>query len=218
MKKVCLLLIGFSLFFIMACTSIDMASYQNEDLYAELETNDPKVVVLRIKNDTDLEIDILPDKISYSINGKESPLSPDWAAGAQPGTTVPILPRRNTNRSFVATAAIKSGAGQRDVGKWVPDSLDNVVFVFGYKIGDDEKQMVFPDNQERQLVGRVDVSSDTVFPFSKTVDERRQALYKLGLIQAQNSFGKDTHLVNIRYDSNRGWFKETATLTADVVK
>jgi hypothetical protein len=77
---------------------------------------------------------------------------------------------------------------------------------------------VFPDNQQRQLLGTVKITNDTVFPFLKSVTNRRKKLYELARAQAVSSYGSNIRLVNLRYDSAKGFFKESAVLSADVIR
>jgi hypothetical protein len=104
------------------------------------------------------------------------------------------------------------------VPEWVPEKLEGSVFRFAYKAPEGEKEIVFPDNRQRQLLGTVKIANDTVFPAFKSVEDRRKKLYNLAHAQAVSSYGSNIKLVNLQYDSVKGFFKESSTLNADVMR
>jgi hypothetical protein len=220
MKKIYLSLIVFSLIFISACTTIDLTTYEDELVYAELETNNAKLVTLKVKNQTDRELNILPDQISYSVNNAANVLAPEWETGVQPGTITPVASKETTSRSFVDPQAVtvNEKSGKRTVAKWVPDSLKTSGFRFGYRVGETNGVMIFPDPQERVVAGHTNVSKDFALPIFTKADARRSKLYNMALDQAKGSFGADIRLVNLRYDSTNSFFVDKATLSADVIR
>jgi hypothetical protein len=104
------------------------------------------------------------------------------------------------------------------VPNWVPEKLEGSVFRFAYKTPEGEREMVFPDNQQRQLLGTVTIANDTAFPAFKSVEDRRKNLFNLAQAQAVTSYGSNIRLVNLRYDSVKGFFKESSSLSADVIR
>jgi hypothetical protein len=202
-----------------ACTSIDLATYEDENLYAELDTNDPAMVTLSVVNQRTQEIELDRGRLSYARNGETLQLSP--VVLSQIGTSAPpmaIPPQARLERSFAPERLIRTEKGKLIIPDWVPDELDGSVFRFGYKAPDGEKEILFPDTQQRQLLGTVKIANDTVFPFFKSVEARRKNLYNLALAQAAGSYGSNVKLVNLRYDSAKGFFKESASLSADVIR
>jgi hypothetical protein len=218
MKKYIPLLTLFAALF-AACTSIDLATYEDENLYAELETNDPTMVTLRVVNRRNQEIELDRDGMSYVKGGQIMQMSPlilSQAGTSAPPLTVP--PQARLSRSFAPEQLIRVEKGKLVVPQWVPENMDGSVFRFAYRTPEDEKKIVFPDNQERQLLGTVKIGNDTVFPFFKSVEKRRKILYDLAYAQAADSYGGNIRLVNLRYDSVKGFFKESSTLNADVIR
>ncbi|GHT66674.1 hypothetical protein FACS1894110_10770 [Spirochaetia bacterium] len=213
MKKIYLSLIVLSILLISACTSIDLATYEDEKVYAELENNNAKLVTLKVKNQTGTELTILPDRISYSADRKTNALVPE-------GTVKPVASRGTESIFFVDPQAVTVDAksGKRKVAKWVPDSLKTSEFKFGYRIGETDGVMIFPDPQERTLAGKVNVSNDFALPVFTKPEARRTKLYNMALEQAQASFGAGIRLANVRYDSTINFFVDKATLSADVIK
>ncbi|GHV53488.1 hypothetical protein AGMMS49579_12340 [Spirochaetia bacterium] len=212
MKKIYLSLIVLSIVLISACTSIDLATYEDEKVYAELETNDAKLITLKVKNLTGTELNILPDQISYSSDSKTNALVPE-------GTLKPVASRGTESFFFVDPQAVTvPKPDKREVAKWVPDSLKTSEFKFGYRIGETDGVMIFPDPQERTLAGKVNISNDFALPVFTKPEARRTKLYNMALDQAKASFGAGIRLVNVRYDSTTNFFVDKATLSADVVK
>ncbi|GHT52331.1 hypothetical protein FACS1894106_0810 [Spirochaetia bacterium] len=214
MKKIYLSLFALSMVLISACTSIDLATYEDERVYAELETNNAKLVTLKVKNLTGTELNIIPDQISYSADSKTNVLVPE-------GTVKPVASRGTESIFFEDPKAItvNEKSGKRKVAKWVPDSLKTSEFKFGYRIGETDGMMIFPDPQERVVVGKVNVSNDFALPVFTDPGSRRTKLYSMALNQAKAAgFGADIRLVNVRYDSTTNFFVDKATLSADVIK
>jgi hypothetical protein len=213
--------VAFTFFAVLfaSCTSIDLATYEDENLYAELETNDPAMVTLLVSNQRSQEIELDRQGSSYTVNGESLQLSP--LILSQTGTSVPslVIPSKaQLNRSFAPERLIRTEKGKLILPKWVPEKLEGSLFRFAYKTSEGEKEIVFPDNRQRQLLGTVKISNDTVFPFFKSVKNRRKKLYELAQAQAVSSYGSNIKLVNQRYDSAKGFFKESATLSVDVIR
>jgi hypothetical protein len=218
MKKSVVLFTFFAVLF-ASCASIDLATYEDENLYAELDTNDPTMVTLLVVNQRDREIELLREGLSYTGGGKTLPMSP--LVLSQTGTSVPpmiVPPQARLNRSFAPEQLVRVEGGKLTVPEWVPEKLEGSVFRFAYKAPEGEREIVFPDNQQRQLLGTVKVSNDTAFPAFKSVEDRRKNLYNLAYVQAVSSYGNNIKLVNLRYDSVKGFFKESSTLSADVIR
>ncbi|GHU15477.1 hypothetical protein FACS1894163_02300 [Spirochaetia bacterium] len=212
MKKIYLSLIVLSMVLISACTSIDLAIYEDEKVYAELETNNAQLVTLKVTNQTGTELNILPDQISYSANSKTNALVPE-------GTVKPVPSRGTESIFFVDPQAVTvPKPDKRKVDKWVPESLKTSEFRFGYRIGETDGVMIFPDPQERVAVGKVNISNDFALPVFTKPEARRTKLYNMALEQAKASFGADIRLANVRYDSTTNFFVDKATLSADVIK
>ncbi|MDR0997717.1 MAG: hypothetical protein LBL70_01510 [Treponema sp.] len=218
MKKFIFLLAFFGVLF-AACTSIDLATYEDENLYAELETNDPAMVTLLVVNQLNQEIELDRDKLSYAYDGQIQQMSP--LVLSQTGTSVPpmvIPPQARLSRSFAPEHLIRVEKGKLVVPQWVPENMDGAVFRFAYKTPEGEKEILFPDTRQRQLLGTVKITNDTVFPFIKSVEARRKVLYDLAHAQAVDSYGSNVRLVNLQYDSAKGFFKESSSLNADVIR
>ena len=212
MKKIYLSLIVLSIVLISACTSIDLATYEDEKVHAELETNNAKLVTLKVTNQTGTELNILPDRISYSVNSKTNALVPE-------GTVKPVASRGTESFFFVDPQAVSlPKPDKRKVAKWVPESLKTSSFSFGYRIGETDGVMIFPDPQERVVAGKVNVSNDFALPVFTKPEARRTKLYNMALEQAQAGFGANIRLANVRYDSAANFFVDKATLSADVIK
>jgi hypothetical protein len=220
MKNTIILFRFFALAVLLAsCASIDLATYEDENLYAELDTNDPTMVTLLVVNHRNQEIELDRQGLSYTGNGKTLPMSP--LVLSQTGTSVPpmiIPPRARLNKSFAPEQLIRVESGKLVVPEWVPEKLEGSVFRFAYKAPEGEREIIFPDNQQRQLLGTVKITNDTVFPAFKSVEDRRKKLYNLAYAQAASSYGSNITLVNLQYDSAKGFFKESATLSADVIR
>jgi hypothetical protein len=202
-----------------ACTSIDLATYEDENLYAELDTKDPSMVTLMVVNRRNQEIELDRDGMSYIKGGQIMQMSP--LVLSQAGTSVPSLiisPQSQMSRSFAPEQLIRMEKGKLVIPQWVPEKIDGSTFHFAYKTPGGEKKIVFPDNQERQLLGTVKITNDTVFPFFKSVEKRRKVLYDLAYAQAASSYGSNIRLVNLQYDSAKGFFKESSSLNADVIR
>jgi hypothetical protein len=218
MKNFIFLLAFFGVLF-AACTSIDLATYEDDNIYAELETNDPAMVTLMVINQQDQEIELDRDRVNYIRGGEIMQLSP--LVLSQTGTSVPpmiIPPRARLSRSFAPEQFIRVEKGKLVIPKWVPENIDGSVFRFAYKTPEGQREMVFPDTGQRQLLGSVRITNDTVFPVFKSIEKRRKALYDLAHAQAVSSYGNNVRLVNLRYESTKGFFKESAALNADVVR
>jgi hypothetical protein len=217
MKNYCILFVVVAALF-SACTSIDLATYEDDKLYAELETSDPTMVTLTVESRWNSEIEINRDRLSYNRNGLTQPMSPlvlSQTGTAAPPMTVPA--RARLNRSFAPEQLIRVEGGKLVVPNWVPEELEGSVFRFGYKTAEGEGEMVFPDPQQRQILGSVKVSNDAALPFFKSVGDRRKTLYNMARDQAIDTYGNNIKLVNLRYESTKAFFKETGRLSADVV-
>jgi hypothetical protein len=202
-----------------ACTSIDLATFEDENIYAELETNNPAMVTLMVVNRQDQEIELDRDRLNYIQGGETMQMSP--LVLSQTGTAIPpmiIPPRARLSRSFAPEQLIQVKKGKLVIPKWVPQNIDGSVFRFAYKTPEGQKEMVFPDTRHRQLLGSVKITNDTVFPFFKSVEARRKVLYDMAHAQAVASHGNSIRLVNLQYDSTKGFFKESSSLSADVTR
>jgi hypothetical protein len=218
MKKTVFLLSIFAVLFI-SCNSIDLATYEDENLYAELDTNDPAMVTLLVVNRGDREYELDRDRLSYTRNGQTLQMSP--LVLSQTGTATPPLtvpPQARLSRSFAPEQLIRTENGKLVVPEWVPEKLEGSVFRFPYKAPEREREIVFPDNQQRQLLGTVKIANDTAFPVFRSVENRRKNLFNQAQAQAVASYGSNIRLVNLRYDSVKGFFKESSSLSADVIR
>jgi hypothetical protein len=86
MKKTVFLLSIFAVLFV-SCNSIDLATYEDENLYAELETKDPAMVTLLVANRGDREYELDRERLSYTRNGQTLQMSP--LVLSQTGTAAP---------------------------------------------------------------------------------------------------------------------------------
>jgi hypothetical protein len=206
---------------VSACTSIDMATYEDERIYAELEMNDPRQITLTIDNQSQAGLTLDQSGARYTRYSQESPLTAldETAYGTDvPPLRVPAGSRGN--RNFALEPAVTVTSAKRTVNKWLPEDTSALGFRFYYQADGEEWPLVFPDPQERELVGKVKISIDIAMPFFYTIPERRQRIYDQALIQARNAFGeggRELRLVNLRYDSKVSGFVEKATLNADVI-
>jgi hypothetical protein len=222
MKKPIILFTLFTVFFVVffaSCSSIDLATYEDENLYAELDTNDPTMVSLLVVNRRNQEIELDRQGLSYTENGETLQISP--LVLSQTGTAIPPLivpPQSRLNRSFAPERLIRTENGKLVIPEWVPEKLEGSVFRFPYTAAEGKKEIVFPDNRQRQILGTVKIANDTVFPFFKSVEDRRKKLYSLAHSQAVSSYGANIKLVNLRYDSAKGFFRESSSLNADVIR
>jgi hypothetical protein len=203
-----------------ACTTIDMSTYEDEYLYAELETNNPKQVTLTVDNRSGSEF-TLETRAFYRFGGGESPLTP--VSETESGNALPrmfLAPGSRQSRNFAAEQALSLRGGKQSIGDWVPKASSGLEFSFVYRLGGEERSLVFPDHRERVLVGRVQVAVDIPLPFLKTIAERRLKVYEAALAQARISFGaegRELRLVNLRYSSKTTGFVENALLNADII-
>ena len=199
------------------CTTIDMLTYEDGNIYAELETNDPTRITLTVDNHGAGDLTLVQNRAVYTGSGRRSSLTVlDEAQGAQ----FQLSRGDMRSLSFAPAEAISLSGGKQKIAAWVPGDTFNDRFEFAYSIAGEEYPLVFPDGRERLLLGKVNVSLDIPFPFSSSVTERRRKIYDLAIKQATGAFGgagKKLRLVNIRYDSTNSGFKEKAALTADVI-
>jgi hypothetical protein len=204
-----------------ACSTIDMSTYEDENIYAELEMNNPRQVTLTLDNRSQGELVLDQTRVYYSYNNQEAPLTPvtETESGADvPPMRVPPAARKSQNFALDQAVALKDG--KRDISEWLPQDTSGVGVRFVYLIDEEERPLVFPDPQERALVGKVRVSLDIAVPFLSSVIDRRRKIYDLAFAQAKSSFGaggKQLRLVNLHYDSKTNGFVENAVLTADVI-
>jgi hypothetical protein len=194
-----------------------MFTYEDENIYAELEMNDPGRVALTVDNRGGGELTL--DQASYTGGGRRSPLTAVQEDSAAP-STLRISPGARQSRSFVLEEALTLSGGKLKIADWVPEDNSEDRFDFVYRLNGEDHPLTFPDNRERPLVGKVKVSLGTALPFRYSIPERRRKIYDLALDQANNAFGgpgKKLRLVNIRYDSSSKGLSETSQLTADVI-
>jgi hypothetical protein len=204
-----------------ACTSIDMSTYEDEYIYAELEMNDPRQITLTIDNQGQDELILNQTKARYSRYNQESPLTP--VTDTDHGSNVPslrIVPQSRETRNFVLEPSLSLTDDKRIINKWLPEDTSDLGFKFYYQMEGEERPLFFPDPRERELVGKVKITLDIAMPFFYTIPERRRQVYDQAVIQARNAFGadgKELRLVNLHYDSKVSGFVEKAILTADVI-
>jgi hypothetical protein len=198
-----------------------MSTYEDENIYAELEMNNPKQVTLTVDNRSQGEVVLDQTRVYYSRNSQEAPLTP--VTETQSGADVPpmrVSPAARKSQNFALDQAVTFKNGKQNISEWLPQDTSDVGVRFVYRVGEEERPLVFPDPQERVLVGRVKVSLDIAVPFFSSIIDRRRKIYDLALAQARNSFGADgkqLRLVNLHYDSKTTGFVENAVLTADVI-
>jgi hypothetical protein len=200
-----------------ACSTIDLSTYEDADIYAELETNNPKQVTLTVDNRGGDPFTLEQSGAAYRRDNRESPLIPVNSAGESPSRI--LSPGARQSWVFVAQHALNPGAGKQSIADWVPPDSSSLEFRFTYRLGGEERTLVFPDTGERTLLGKVQVAVDIALPFLKSVEDRRRKVYDQAVAQAAASFGaggKKLRLVNLRYDSKSNGFVENVILSADV--
>ena len=200
-----------------SCTTIDMFTYEDGNIYAELETNDPARVTLTVDNHSAGDLTLVQNRALHTGSGRRSSLT---LLDEAQGTQFQLSRGDKRSLSFAPAEAISLSGGKQKIAAWVPEDASNDRFEFAYSIAGEEHPLVFPDGQERLLLGKVNVSLDIPIPFSSSVMERRRKIYDLAIKQANSAFGgagKKLRLVNIHYDGTSNGFKEKATLTADVI-
>ncbi|MDR1971162.1 MAG: hypothetical protein LBQ46_04510 [Treponema sp.] len=207
-----------------ACSTMDMFTYEDANIYAELETNDPTRVTLTITNRGLEELTLNQREAFHISNSRESPLVPVNAA--PPGDPpLRVAPGTQQSQSFAPAQAISQTGGKQYIADWVPPGApaDTVGdrFRFAYRLSGRDYPLAFPDPRERPLKGKVKVSLNIALPFRYSLIERRRRIYDQALIQAESAFGgggRKLRLVNVRYDSSSNGFSEQAVLSADVVE
>jgi hypothetical protein len=201
-----------------ACTTIDMFTYEDGNIYAELETNDPTRITLTVDNRSGENLSLLQNRAVYAGAGRLFPLTA--LGGIQGGSQLQLSPGTLQSLSFALAEAVTTSNGKQKITPWLPKDISDDRFEFAYTMAGEEHRLVFPDDQKRPLLGKVNVSLDIPLPFSSSITVRRRKIYDLALQQAKESFGKERQklrLVNIRYDSTSNIFKEKAVLSADVI-
>jgi hypothetical protein len=204
-----------ALIFLGACSTIDMFVSEDENLYAELEMNDPARVTLTLNNRGEEELAL--DRFYYTGKDGRGRLK-----GLDETLTAPLrlAPGDRQSRSFALEEALSREGDKLKIAPWVAEDNSGDRFDLVYSVAGEEYPLSFPDRRERVLAGRVKVSLDIALPFRYTVAERRQMIYDMALSQAQSSLGgegKKLRLVNLRYDSTSNGFSEKAVLSADVI-
>lgn len=204
------------------CTTIDMFTYEDQLIYAELETNNAKRVTLTVENRSEDGFTLEQTGATYRYNNRESLLVPVTSAESGDTATQMLLPP-GTQRSwdFVAQHAISLNGDRQSIGNWVPEGSSVLEFRFMYSLGGEERTLTFPYSGERTLAGKLQVAVDIPLPFLKSVADRRRKVYDQAVAQAKTSFGADGKkliLVNLRYDSRTNGFVENVTLSADVIE
>jgi hypothetical protein len=207
------------LLFLGACSTIDMFTYEDENIYAELETNNPGRAALTVDNRGGGELTLDQERASYTGGGRRIPLTAvlEDSAALSP---LRVSPGARQSRSFAPTEALTVSGGKLKIADWVPADNAEDRFDFVYRINGEDYPLTFPDSRERPLLGKVKVSLSIALPFRYSIPERRRKIYDLALVQANNAFGergKKLRLVNIHYDSVSKGFSEQSRLTADVI-
>jgi hypothetical protein len=204
-----------------ACTTIDMSTYEDEYVYAELETNNAKRVTLTLENLGADELTLEQTGASYKFNAREFLLVPvTGAQSGDPAAAMLLPPRARRAWDFVAQQALSLSGGRQSVANWVPENSSAMEFRFVYRLGGGEQALGFPDTGGRTIIGKVQVTVDIPLPFLKPIPERRRKVFERAMAQAKDSFGadgKNLGLVNLRYDSKSNGFVENAALSADVI-
>jgi hypothetical protein len=204
-----------------ATTGIALFTFEDENIYAELEASDPKQLNLVIDNRSSGALTLDQGKAAYTHANQESRLIA--VDGTQAGTAVPTLRvpvRTQQSRNFALERAVTRNGDIASVGDWVPPDTSMDRFAFVYRIGDEEYPINFPDTGERVLLGKVTVTLEIGMPAATPVSERRRKIYDKAVEQAAASFGAGgrlLRLVNLRYASTGNFFKESASLSADVI-
>jgi hypothetical protein len=198
-----------------ACSTIDMFTYEDGNLYAELEANNPQQVTLTVDNRSGGELILDQERAAYIGGGRRFPLKALDRESREAPLRLP--PGVRQSLSFAPAEALSQDGGK--IAEWVPEDASGDSFEFSYRAAGEEQALIFPDDRERPILGRVKVSLDIPLPFSSSVTERRRRIYDQALIQAKESFGgeRKLRLVNIRYGSTSNGFKEKAVLNADVI-
>lgn len=204
------------------CSTIDMSTYEDEYIYAELETNNARQVTLTVDNRSEAAFALEQTGSAYRYNSRESLLVPVTGAGTgDPASQLLLPPGTRRSWNFVAQHAINLSGGKQSIGDWVPEGSSALEFHFPYRLGGEERALAFPNSGERALVGKVQVAVDIPLPFLKSIADRRRKVYDQAVAQARTSFGaggRELTLVNLRYDSKSNGFVENVTLSADVVE
>jgi hypothetical protein len=208
-----------ALLFLGACSTIDMLTYEDENIYAELEMNNPSRITLMVDNRGNGELTLDRERAFYTSGGRRNPLSgiDETATETSP---LRISPGTRQSQSFAIEEAISPGSGKLKITDWVPEDNAGDQFNFVYSVAGEEHPLVFPDSRERTLTGKVKVSLDIAMPFRYSITERRRRIYDLALAQANGAFGergRTLRLVNIHYDSESKGLSEKMFLTADVI-
>jgi hypothetical protein len=201
-----------------ACTTIDMFTYEDGNVYAELEANNPQQVTLTVDNRGGGDLLLDRSRAAYTGGGRRSPLTALGGSPEDPPLRLP--PGTRQSLSFAPAEAVSQSGGKEKIAGWVPEDASGGRFEFTYRAAGEEHPLVFPDDREQPVLGRVKVSLDIPLPFTSSVMERRQKIYDQAFKQAEGAFGgegKKLRLVNIRYGSTSNGFKEKAVLSADVI-
>ena len=138
---------------VISCASFK-AAYEDESISSELVLDDNDWVVLTIKNNSALPIQLLADKAHYSnfetgVNTILVPLSDN----INPGTKVvpiPIPAGRTVAQKFVAPGYVKYKRGKVDnIDNWTPrkkNAIKTASFDFEYEIDGESKHFIFEGN------------------------------------------------------------------------
>jgi len=130
------------------------AIHEDEVIAAELVLDDNDWVVLTIKNNSALQIQLLADKAHYSnfgtgVNTILVPLSEN----INPGTKVvpiPIPAGRTVVQRFVAPAYVEYKRGKmNNINNWTPrgkNAIKTASFDFEYEIEGESKHFIFEGN------------------------------------------------------------------------
>jgi hypothetical protein len=210
-----------ALLFLGACSTIDMFTYEDENIYAELEMNNPAQVTLMVDNRGNGELTLDRERVFYISGGRRSLLKGiDVTAAETQASPLRIPPGTRQSQSFALEEAISPGSGKLKITDWVPEDNAGDHFNFVYSAAGAEYPLAFPDSKERPLVGTVKVSLDIAMPFRYSITERRRRIYDLAMAQAKDAFGergRELRLVNIHYDSVSKGLSEKTFLTAGVI-
>jgi hypothetical protein len=218
-KKMLIWAVPAALLFLGACSTVDMFTFEDENIYAELEMNDPGRVTLTVDNRGSGELTVDQERASYTGGGRRTPLRAVSEDSAPP-LPLQISPGAQQTRSFAPAEALALSDGKLKTADWVPEDNSDDRFDFMYNIDGGEHTFTFPDSRERPLLGKVQVSLDIALPFRYSIAERRRMIYDLAVDQANKAFGergKKLRLVNIHYDSVSKGFSEKIQLTAEVI-
>ena len=150
-KEILLVLVGFMA---ISCASSSLsfkATHEDTAIFAELLLNDTDWVILKVRNNSTSQIQLLADKAYYSNFGTgENTILVPFQENMNPDTKVlpiPISAGRIIIQKFVAPAYIEYKRGKvENINNWTPigkDDIKTAIFSFEYEIEGERKLFNF---------------------------------------------------------------------------